>query len=258
MLSKRSKMDPVERTVMGMDERFSLIDLVRSFPELWDERHVFKDQDKKTHAWSMIKAELEELYQKQFLETDIHRTFENLRDVYRRKRKKVRDVAARSTGSDASHSAALRIKALPFYEAVTFLDQSMDQGGRYCTAFEAAPAEEPTQPTQYDEDEDTDAEQISQQVQLGSQPLTRPSSQEGSRAVSRSGSQAAQVCTPSTSANIEPLSVVRRRTEGSRQEGCKRQDRGLVEEKVTTLKDTAQKADRIESAGLQVVARLRA
>ncbi|VDL68874.1 unnamed protein product [Nippostrongylus brasiliensis] len=61
------KMDPVERTSMGMDERFSVIDLVRSFPELWDERHLFKDQGKKTQAWSVIKAELEEQYQKQFL-----------------------------------------------------------------------------------------------------------------------------------------------------------------------------------------------
>ncbi|WKX98605.1 hypothetical protein Q1695_013915 [Nippostrongylus brasiliensis] len=118
------------------EEKFTLIDTVRAFPELWDDKHPqFKDGIKRSQAWAVVKRDLEKCLGKDFSDDVLKRTFKNLKDTYRRKLKEIKDHNMRSTGSDVSDNVE-KIKSWMFFDALTFLDPIMDQGNRVAVKVE--------------------------------------------------------------------------------------------------------------------------
>ncbi|VDO93773.1 unnamed protein product [Heligmosomoides polygyrus] len=113
MLPKRAKVEMVEREGLTIQERYALIETVRNFPAVWDDRNVdYKDPIKRAQAWTMIMHEMEELTARTMTVEELSRVFKNLRDTFRRKKKEHREH------SD-SHS---RIREWPFYESLSYLD----------------------------------------------------------------------------------------------------------------------------------------
>ncbi|VDP15266.1 unnamed protein product [Heligmosomoides polygyrus] len=139
---KRIKLEnPGEFTVMSTAERYSLIDAVRGYTELWDDKDPnFKDNIKRTRAWSVVKRDLEEIHGKDFSEEILSRTFKNLKDTYRRKVKEIKDHNSRATGCEASDNVE-KIKAWPYFDALAFLDPVFDQGTRFTSVWEAVDVE---------------------------------------------------------------------------------------------------------------------
>ncbi|VDP58681.1 unnamed protein product [Heligmosomoides polygyrus] len=136
MSAKIPKFDPLDQ--LGMDEKLHLVNVMQAYPEL-DERHpAYKDNTKRTMAWNHITGIMQDSFDKQYQEMQLFHTWGNLRDSYRRKRKHIRELSAHSSGSAASANIAVKMKSWPFYEAMSFLSASTDQGDRFCTTFKVA------------------------------------------------------------------------------------------------------------------------
>lgn len=126
---KKPKLEFEERQPLGPNEKFALIEIVRSFPEIWDEHNpAFKDSARKTQLWHMVRREMEGVHSREFQDLELQRAWKNLRDSYRRKRKEIQEFVARSSGSAASACVAIKKKSWPFYEAMEYMDSVIDQG----------------------------------------------------------------------------------------------------------------------------------
>lgn len=132
--AKKVKIEVAE--VLGVNERLTLIDIVRNFPEIWDKSNIaYKDSNKRKEAWACIKKDMEDYYDRPFQELVLYRAYRNLRDTFRRKQKEAREASTRTTGAEASQNVELKLQSWPFYNALWFLGP-MDQGTRYCTTFD--------------------------------------------------------------------------------------------------------------------------
>ncbi|VDL77710.1 unnamed protein product [Nippostrongylus brasiliensis] len=128
---KRPKLETLEFFPMNTEEKYTLIDAVRFYPELWDHRHPnFKDTTKRSQAWNFVILEMQESHGKDFKEEVLARSFKNLKDTYRRKVKEVNDLNRKATGSEASENVE-KIKTWPFFDCMSFLDVILDQGPRF-------------------------------------------------------------------------------------------------------------------------------
>lgn len=64
---KKPKLEFEERQPLGPNEKFALIEIVRSFPEIWDEHNpAFKDSARKTQLWHMVRREMEGVHSREF------------------------------------------------------------------------------------------------------------------------------------------------------------------------------------------------
>ncbi|VDL75377.1 unnamed protein product [Nippostrongylus brasiliensis] len=128
---KKVKKETLETSPMNTEEKYTLIDAVRFYPELWDDRHLnFKDTTKRNQAWNFVVVEMQESHGKDFKEEVLARSFKNLKDTYRRKLKEINDLNRKATGSEASENVE-KIKAWPCFDSLSFLDVILDQGPRY-------------------------------------------------------------------------------------------------------------------------------
>ncbi|WKX95360.1 hypothetical protein Q1695_012088 [Nippostrongylus brasiliensis] len=131
MSYKVKKETPLETSPMNTDEKYTLVDAVRFYPELWDDRHPnFKDTAKRNQAWNFVVVEMQETHGKDFKEEVLARSFKNLKDTYRRKLKEINDLNRKATGCEASENVE-RIKAWPFFDSLSYLDVILDQGPRF-------------------------------------------------------------------------------------------------------------------------------
>ncbi|VDL84320.1 unnamed protein product [Nippostrongylus brasiliensis] len=128
---KKPKKETLEFFPMNTEEKYTLIDAVRFYPELWDDRHPnFKDTTKRSQAWNFVIVEMQESHGKDFKEEVLARSFKNLKDTYRRKMKEINDLNRKAIGSEASESVE-KIKAWPFFDYMSFLDVILDRGPRF-------------------------------------------------------------------------------------------------------------------------------
>lgn len=117
-----------------IQERYALIETVRNFPAVWDDRNVdYKDPIKRAQAWTMIMHEMEELTARTMKVEELSRVFKNLRDTFRRKKKEHREHLTKVSGAGASDSHS-RIREWPFYESLSYLDPVVDPGTMYSNA----------------------------------------------------------------------------------------------------------------------------
>ncbi|WKX96928.1 hypothetical protein Q1695_012964 [Nippostrongylus brasiliensis] len=145
----------LETSPMNTEEKYTLIDAVRFYPELWDDRHLnSKDTAKRNQAWNFVVVEMQETHGKDFkggfVVTVVHKTevsysdeyqesmkevsrseevlarsFKNLKDTYRRKLKEINDLNRKASGCEASENVE-RIKAWPFFDSLSYLDVILD------------------------------------------------------------------------------------------------------------------------------------
>ncbi|VDO85169.1 unnamed protein product [Heligmosomoides polygyrus] len=116
---------------MTTAEKYSLIDAVRGFTELWDDKDPnFKDNFKRTQAWSIVRKDLEESHGKEFSEDIVSRTFKNLKDTYRRKVKEIKD-----------HDSRMMAKEWPYFDSLSFLEPVLIQGTRLTAVCEVMDVE---------------------------------------------------------------------------------------------------------------------
>ncbi|WKX97240.1 hypothetical protein Q1695_013142 [Nippostrongylus brasiliensis] len=113
MSYKVKKETLLETSPMNTEEKYTLIDAVRFYPELWDDRHLnFKDTAKRNQAWNFVVVQMQETHGKDFKEEVLARSFKNLKDTYRRKLKEINDLnrkdamrSFRKCGKDKSSSS---------------------------------------------------------------------------------------------------------------------------------------------------------
>ncbi|WKX97239.1 hypothetical protein Q1695_013142 [Nippostrongylus brasiliensis] len=108
MSYKVKKETLLETSPMNTEEKYTLIDAVRFYPELWDDRHLnFKDTAKRNQAWNFVVVQMQETHGKDFKE----------------------EVLARKNVE--------RIKAWPFFDSLSYLDVILDQGPRFSSVCSA-------------------------------------------------------------------------------------------------------------------------
>lgn len=134
MLPMRAKVEMVEREGLTIQERYALIETVRNFPAVWDDRNVdYKDPIKRAQSWTMIMHEMVELTARTMKVEELSRVFKNLRDTFRREKREHREHLTKVSGASTSDSHS-RIREWPFYESLSYLDPVVDRGTRYSNA----------------------------------------------------------------------------------------------------------------------------
>lgn len=230
MSAKIPKLEPLEQ--LGMEEKLHLVNVVQAYLELWDERHpAYKDNAKRTMAWNHITGIMQDSFDKQYQEIQLFRTWGNLRDSYRRKRKHISELSAHSSGSAVSANIAVKMKSWPFYEAMSFLSASAGQGDRFCTTFKVAQSA--------NDDDDVDIfsdEAVSHEGSLqGSQASSPSPPPTPSRERSQASTTSSWLPTTATFTNIRPLREIAKK-EGARK--TKQLRGGLtLASKLRTLRD---------------------
>lgn len=130
---KKSKME----ASFSEDEKSCIIDAIRRYPSLWDERATeYKDAYERNSAWRKVVEDVELDLQRSVDLRDVQKQFKNLRDTYVRKKRELRMQLARCTGAAAVENVRRRAGNWSYWKMLNFLDPVIDTGARYTNVDE--------------------------------------------------------------------------------------------------------------------------